>query len=325
MDVGVYFDLRNPPGWRQDWSRLYGFVLEAVEEAEQLGASSAWFSEHHLFDDGYLTQPLTYLSAVAARTKRIRLGTAVVIAPFWNAVQLAEQAVVVDLVSAGRLDLGLGTGYRIPEFELFERDITRRHADTERLVRDVRAAWADPRQLPKAVQDPIPLWLGYAGPKGAARAGRLGAGLLSVDRNLYEPYARALDDGGYGRHKARMKGPLWGYATEDPERDWATVSTHYRYQIDSYLAYGLEGTGAPPPPPCDPDQARRVGLSPGLAGLGFGTPEDLAAEARKVTEGIPVEEVFFWVSLAGMPESMVMEHIQTICTKLRPLLAETDP
>jgi alkanesulfonate monooxygenase SsuD/methylene tetrahydromethanopterin reductase-like flavin-dependent oxidoreductase (luciferase family) len=55
MDVGVYFDLRNPPGWRQDWSRLYGFTLEAIQDAEHLGADSVWLSEHHLFEDGYLT------------------------------------------------------------------------------------------------------------------------------------------------------------------------------------------------------------------------------------------------------------------------------
>ena len=68
MRFGVYFDLRNPPGWRQDWARLYAFTLEMCEEAERLGADSAWFSEHHLFEDGYLPQPLTFAAAAAART-----------------------------------------------------------------------------------------------------------------------------------------------------------------------------------------------------------------------------------------------------------------
>jgi len=70
MDVGVIFDLRNPPGWRQDWSRLYGFTLEMCQEAEHVGLDSVWTTEHHLFEDGYLTQPLTYLAAVAAVTER---------------------------------------------------------------------------------------------------------------------------------------------------------------------------------------------------------------------------------------------------------------
>ena len=60
IEVGIYFDLRNPPQWHQSPSRLYGFTLEACEEAERLGASSLWFSEHHLFDDDYLASPLTF-------------------------------------------------------------------------------------------------------------------------------------------------------------------------------------------------------------------------------------------------------------------------
>ena len=79
--LGVYLDLRNPPAWRRDWNQLYGFTLELCEEAERLGADSVWLSEHHGFEDGYLTQPLTFASAIAARTRRIRIGTAVVILP----------------------------------------------------------------------------------------------------------------------------------------------------------------------------------------------------------------------------------------------------
>jgi alkanesulfonate monooxygenase SsuD/methylene tetrahydromethanopterin reductase-like flavin-dependent oxidoreductase (luciferase family) len=148
MDVGVYFDLRNPPGWRQDWSRLYGFSLEAIEEAEHLGARSVWLSEHHGFEDGYLNQPLTYAAAVAARTRTVRIGTAVLIAPFWNPVQLAEEAAVIDIVSGGRLELGLGAGYRIPEFELFCVDRSRRYTLTDAAVRRVRELWADPAICP---------------------------------------------------------------------------------------------------------------------------------------------------------------------------------
>ena len=110
MNVGIYFDLRNPAVWRQDQSRLYGFALEMCEEAEQLGCHSVWLSEHHGFDDGYLPQPLTFAAAGAARTKCIRIGTAVLIAPLHHPVHLAEQAAIVDILSNGRLELGLGAG-----------------------------------------------------------------------------------------------------------------------------------------------------------------------------------------------------------------------
>ena len=68
--VGLFFDLRNPPGWRRPWADHYAQTLELVEEADRLGIGSFWLSEHHFFEDGYLTQPFTMLAAMAARTKR---------------------------------------------------------------------------------------------------------------------------------------------------------------------------------------------------------------------------------------------------------------
>ena len=82
MNVGLYFDLRNPPAWAANTARLYGFALEMCEEADRLGVHSLWFSEHHMFEDGYLTQPLTFAAAAAARTRCARLGTAIIVAPF---------------------------------------------------------------------------------------------------------------------------------------------------------------------------------------------------------------------------------------------------
>src|ERR1700694_4992398 len=111
MDVGIYFDLRNPPVWAADWSRLYGFSLELCEEAECLGCHSIWLTEHHLFDDGYLPQPLIMAAAIAARTSRVRIGTGILIAPLHHPVELAEQAAVVDIISSGRVDIGIGAGY----------------------------------------------------------------------------------------------------------------------------------------------------------------------------------------------------------------------
>src|SRR5919201_6577001 len=112
MNVGIYFDLRNPPAWPTDPARLYGFTLELCEEADALGCHSIWLSEHHLFDDGYLPQPLTFAAAVAARTKRARIGTAIAIAPLHHPSTLAEQAAVLDILSGGRVDVGIGAGYR---------------------------------------------------------------------------------------------------------------------------------------------------------------------------------------------------------------------
>ena len=110
MDVGLYLDLRVRPDLGQDPRRVYGFFLEACEEADRRGTASAWFTVHHLFTDGYLLQPLTYAAAVAPRARRLRIGTSVLLTALRQAIQITEEAAVVDFVSEGRLDLGMSCG-----------------------------------------------------------------------------------------------------------------------------------------------------------------------------------------------------------------------
>ncbi len=292
------------------------------EEAERLGAHSVWLSEHHLFEDGYLPQPLTFAAAVAARTDRVRIGTAVYLAPLRPAAEIAEEVAVVDLVSGGRVDLGLGAGYRIPEFELYGADISRRYGTTDARVRELRAIWAEGRVTPAPAQARVPVWLGYQGPKGAARAGRLGEGLLTASAVQLEPYLEGLRAGGHDLSAARMAGGFQGFVTDDPDGDWPVVSKYLAYQLDSYRCYMVEGTGQPVPKPVDAEKVRAAALGGPLRGFFFGTPEDALPVIRDLTAGAPVETIFLWASLAGMPEEMVARHVQTICTRLAPLVAD---
>ena len=127
MKLGLFFDLRNPEPWARPWPELYGGTLDLLERAEELGCEAAWFTEHHRFADGYLPQPLTFLAAVAARTRTMRIGTAILLAALRPAPLVAEEAAVVDQLSGGRLELGIGAGYSTPEYELYDKDITRRY------------------------------------------------------------------------------------------------------------------------------------------------------------------------------------------------------
>jgi alkanesulfonate monooxygenase SsuD/methylene tetrahydromethanopterin reductase-like flavin-dependent oxidoreductase (luciferase family) len=313
MKVGLYFDLRNPRSWRQDPARLHAFTLEAIEEAENLGADSIWLSEHHLFSDDYIAAPLTFLAAAAARTSRVRLGTAVVLAPLHHVVEIAEQATMVDLISEGRLELGLGTGYRIPEYELFGADLHRRYAQTDEKARELRRLLSTGDLRPTPVQADVPIWMGYQGPKGARRAGLLGEGLLSPDARNWAPYRDGLLAGGHDLSRGRMAGWINAWLSDDPEADWPTVGPHVAHQFDTYAAHGVEGTGFPAPPPVEPDTL--------LGYFWCDQPDTVAAKIRDYTAGAPVETVLIFASIAGMPEHLVIQHIQTICTKLAPVLA----
>jgi alkanesulfonate monooxygenase SsuD/methylene tetrahydromethanopterin reductase-like flavin-dependent oxidoreductase (luciferase family) len=321
MDVGLYFDLRNPPAWEQDISRVYNFAIEMCEETERLGAHSVWTTEHHMFEDGYITQPLMFLSAVAARTKRVRLGTAILLAPLRLAALIAEEAAIVDIISGGRLDLGLGAGYRVPEFELYEVDIAKRYSTTLLRARELKEIWEAGKLKPMPVQGQIPVWLGFQGPKNAYKAGLQGNHLLTAMGSMFEPYRQGLVDGGHDPASARMAGGLQAWVSEDPEADWPIVKKYAAAQLDSYRFHMMEGTGQPAPRPVDMDKLRSRSPLHSLDYFMFGTPEQVAEQIREFTAGAPVETVMFWASIAGMPEAMVARNVQTICTKMKPLLA----
>jgi alkanesulfonate monooxygenase SsuD/methylene tetrahydromethanopterin reductase-like flavin-dependent oxidoreductase (luciferase family) len=179
--------------------------------------------EHHFWDDGYMPQPLTFLAAAAARTSQARLGTNILIAPLQHPVALAEQVAVIDSISGGRIELGLGMGYRVPEFEAFGVDLGRRTKIYEETVDAIRALWHDGRVTPPLVQDTIPLWAGVRGPKGSYLAGRLGMGLLTLPGAQWESYLSGIRDAGNG-FTPRFKGTVFAMLADDPDRTFASLA-----------------------------------------------------------------------------------------------------
>ena len=322
MRVGIYLDLRNPLEWRRPAAEFYARSLEVVEEAERLGADSVWLSEHHFFEDGYLPQPLTFAAAVAARTTRVRIGTAVLLAPLRPAVQIAEDAAIVDLVSGGRLELGLGAGYRVPEFAAYGADLSRRYGLVEQRVREIRELFSSGRVTPAPVQDPLPIWLGFGGPQGARRAGRLGEGLLTLSPELLKPYREGLLEGGHDPDSGRMAGPLMFVLADDPESAWNRLRPHFQYQWDSYRRYLAEDRDMKMPAPVDLERWRqpgRGGAPPRLGVLGL---EEAVELLRQWLPRMPAREIFFWSSIAGMPDELALRHVELVCTELRDALAD---
>jgi alkanesulfonate monooxygenase SsuD/methylene tetrahydromethanopterin reductase-like flavin-dependent oxidoreductase (luciferase family) len=324
IDVGLAFDLRNPEQWYQNPSRLYGFTLEVCEEAEQQGASSLWFSEHHLFDDDYVSNPLTLAAAVGARTRRIRVGTSIVIAPLHHPVEIAEQSAAVDLISEGRFDLGIGAGYRVPEFSLFDVPLDQRYRRTDDTARRLRELWGPKGVRPRPVQDRLPIWMGYLGPKGARRAGLLGERLLSADASLWQHYSAGLIDGGHAVSVGEMAGGFSAWVSEDPERDWPVVSPLLANRLDSYARHAVEGTGRPAPDPVDLHQVINSASLGATSSIAYGTPEFVAEQIRAYTAGAPVRTVILWATIAGLDEKMVLRNVETICTRLTSLLRSSD-
>ncbi|AZO80497.1 MULTISPECIES: putative FMN-dependent luciferase-like monooxygenase [unclassified Bosea (in: a-proteobacteria)] len=164
----------------------YRLAVEQIGHAERHGFDSAWVAQHHFHrDEGGLPSPLPFLAYVAARTSRIRLGTGIIILPMEDPVRTAEDTVVVDLLSGGRLEVGLGTGATPETFLAFGLDKDERTGIFARNLDRLLAAWKGDalghdknRLYPEAGTLADRVWHATFSVAGAERIGRAGAGLM---------------------------------------------------------------------------------------------------------------------------------------------------
>lgn len=325
MRLGIYSDLRNPKQWARSWPTVYGRAIERIQHAEQLGIHEAWFTEHHQFDDGYLPQPLTFAAAVAAATSRISIGTAILLAPLRPAADIAEQAAIVDLVSNGRLQLGLGAGYRPSEYRLFERDIATRFQDLEARARDIRQAWDEGLVTPPPAQKRVPIWIGAMGPRTARMTGRLGEGLLYIDPPIVDIYLDALEEAGHPREVGRVAGVANLILSDDPERAWSRIAPHLEHMWETYRTAAqdqapgrkvaaISGSDAvfSDMPPVLAGDLRSAGPVMVKADFDVVTIEEAERRLRSWLTGMPVASVYFWDSIAAMDDDLVETHTRLI-------------
>src|SRR5262245_20846756 len=119
----------------------YAKYIDYVLRAEALAFHSVFVVEHHFTGVGQLSASLNFLSYLAARTRSLRLGTAVVVLPWHNPALLAEQVATLDLLSGGRLDFGVGKGYRAQEFAGFCTPMAEAEARFDECLEVMTKAW----------------------------------------------------------------------------------------------------------------------------------------------------------------------------------------
>src|SRR5438094_6910064 len=126
LTFGFLYDFRNPPQWQRPSETLYAEILDVIAWTEEAGFAGAWVPEHHLAGDSYMPSPLVALAAIAARTKTIKIGSGIALAPLYHPMRFAEDCAVLDILAGGRLELGLAIGYRKREYAAFGVDFTKR-------------------------------------------------------------------------------------------------------------------------------------------------------------------------------------------------------
>ncbi len=117
MDIGTFLLMQSPAG--RPSQEVYARGIEQAQAAEELGYRNVWLGEHHFSTYGYLSRPCQLATYIAAKTSKLRVGTAVIVVPLHHPLIIAEEIAMLDILSGGRLDVGLGRGYQRYEFERF--------------------------------------------------------------------------------------------------------------------------------------------------------------------------------------------------------------
>ena len=328
---GLWYDFRNPPRWHQPPDRLYGEIFDQIAWGESNGFDDVWLSEHHFIEDGYLPSLLPAAAAIAARTRRIRVATGVMLVPFHNPVRLAEDIAVVDVISGGRLDVGLGVGYKVEEFESFGIPFSERGARTNEALGVVRrlldgetvthkSAFFDLSRVkltPAPIQKPHPpIWLGGFTQAALRRAGRYGDGFTVPDatREVYDRYVAELTTQQRPTDGVRFaSGFQWLIVSNDPEATFNEAAEHIIYQANNYTAW-LSKAGHLPNPVYfgDREQLRQSGL------LKVVEPDTAITMIRDFIGEIPITHYYSWTLPPGLPPRWAQPHLELFASKVIP-------
>ena len=340
MSHGLGFGLISAqltPDDQRSWTDLYQEAIELAVTAENLDFSSVWTTEHHFVDDGYMPSLLPVSAAMAARTQRINIGTGVLLAPLHHPLRLAEDAAAVQLISRGRLILGLGLGWMAAEFDALGADLKQRGRAMEEILQILPQAWSGkpldhhgkiydlPPVAVRPVPEPaIPILIGGGAEPAVRRAGRLTDGFFSnasPDR-LVDQVQWASDElERAGKDPADFQ---WWYYTialpgNSAEETWEVMRDHVWAQRWKYgdIENSATRTGSvPTPPPLDSEMEARLRRM-----VFLGTGDEVAEQFQAVQNRVPVPLRFVARSyFPGLTSGAQVELMERLATQVMPAL-----
>ena len=303
MKFGLFGGAKSSGDGASADSQSYGKFIDYVLYAEELGFESLFVVEHHFTGNSQVSASLNLLSFIAGRTQRMRLGTAVVVLPWHNPVLLAEQVATLDLVSGGRVDFGVGKGYRESEFSGFCIPIAEATERYDEALEVLRKAWTSEGRFshhgkrwhfenivvePRPLQQPHPpFWMGAGSFESIRRAARDGFNLLldqigPVDLTIERvaAYRAEWEQCGRAYHAAQV-GVTRGLhiVTSEEER---TRAHELRKQVLKRIGDLARGPGAERYH--NPSSFADVDIAGEDAAL-LGTPDEIIARLKRLEAG----------------------------------------
>lgn len=285
---------------------LYAELIEDCQLAEELGYHSLWLTEHRFWYDGYNPALLATCGFMAAATSTLRLGTGCLLMPQHDPLRIAEAAAVVDLISGGRLELGLANGYREHEFDGLGISRRFRAGRMSESLDVLRAAWSDEQlehdgkhfqysQLdvrPKPVQRPIPIWVAAVTEAPVIRAAKRGLDIMLSDAHsperageLIDLYRRTAEEHGVDHSGVRFGILHYVWVDETTERARETYVPRLRALLLEQLGgwrYLADEDGNPIGFE-RPDTLREIAQGV-IANASIGDPDTVIANLRRLAD-----------------------------------------
>ncbi len=317
VQYGLIYDFRNPQPWQQPWEELYDGLLAQIETAEHLGFDEVWLTEHHFAEDGYLPSLFPVAAAMAMRTTRMRIGLNALLAALHHPLRVAEDAAVVDILSGGRLDVGLTMGFREVEYRQFGLpfDFRSRVERLENVALALQQAYSGhgvekPVRPPPLQQPHPPLYVGANATSALKALAPLGLPLLLIGgREKLHVYRQAqvaagLDPSTIGAPVQSIG--MFLYVAETRHAAWEIIRPYARYIVEQDRIWSGKD------PQVTAQELRRFGI--------FGSPEEVAeAIVRRVMDTQP-SQVCFFANPPGMDPGVATESLRLFATQVRPLV-----
>lgn len=322
---------QTTPGDPRGWGQIYEEAIDLAARCDGLGYDSVWTTEHHFVDDGYMPSLLVVSAAIAERTTSISIGTGVLLAPLYHPLRLAEDAATVQLISSGRLLLGLGLGWSEIEFDAMGADMRKRGRAMDEILQILPKAWqgdpftwqGDVYQFPKVGVRPtpgerIPVIIGGTADAAVLRAARYADGFFSnasPDRFLHQIEIATEELEQAGRDPS---GFTWiYYSVMFPTDDVDEALEHVWHQRWKYSDMNASASRSGPlgvAPRLDEEGAAKMGE------ISLTGPSELIVERlREIKEraGVPVKLVAR-SHFATLPYSRQVEIVDHLAEEVMP-------
>jgi alkanesulfonate monooxygenase SsuD/methylene tetrahydromethanopterin reductase-like flavin-dependent oxidoreductase (luciferase family) len=321
---GLRFDFRNPDFAHTTAAERYAAGLEIAEWADRLGCVTIVVSEHHGSPDGYLPSPLPMVAAMAARTTNVRFIVAALIAPFYDPLRLAEDMVVLDHLSRGRVDLVVAAGYVREEFAMYGVPMRERGKRVTEVVQTLKAAFTGRpfafrgrtvHVTPSPYRTGGPsISLGGSSEAAARRAARIADGFLPSVPEVWDFYRDEVRKLGNPDPGPSPIGPTRVVAlAEDPDEGWERMAPFFLHETNAYGVWQAQDDVATPyRMVADVDALRRTGQYAVL------TPAQFVEELRAA----PFAFALLHPMCGGMPIDLAWSSLRLFETQVLPAFSD---